>query len=177
MEKIEINVAESILNYIDDGRFMSPSLISFHDILDSHIIKKEKVFIDLIPYFCSYIDIVKRISEEYKDFFLGNLFYFYESSISQSSIEVFKFLLNNFNFIPKKTELRKFLIISTYNYLNYSYKDSLFILNWCFEQCILNDIEINFCNDDFKDLNLYKKNNKFNKEISFIENKLNISNF
>ncbi len=178
MNKIKIDVPESILIYVDDGRWQSPSLEIFKNKLENYLIDDEKIFIHLIPYFCDYIEIVKIISNKYSIFFNKNIKNFYIESLIQNKKDVFSYLLKNHSIDYSLLPIKNILMKCVYNYLNsYSSEDYFFILEWCFEQAILQNIILEFSNDDFIKLSLYKENKKFENEISYIENKLNISNF
>lgn len=176
MNKIEI--PESILVYIDDGRWTAPSLEIFKNKLENYLIDNETVFINLIPYFCDYIEIIKMVSEKYSFFFNKNIKNFYIESLIQNKTEVFYYLLQNYPINYTILPIKDILIKCVYHYLNSNSSENyFFILEWCFEQAILQNIVVDFSNEDFVKLSLYKENKKFDNEISYIENKLNISNF
>lgn len=177
--KKSLLISEIILDYIDDGRFQTPTLKKFNDSLDVYIIESEKVFFELIPYFCSYKEVINRVSQEYNIFFKKFIKDFYYQIIYHSNLDSLKFMIENFHLDNIEYYIEDFLMISSYNYLNHDYKtkENLSIIEWCFNLCIKHNIVINCSNDNFIKLNLYKQDNLFYKEKQFIELKLNSANF
>lgn len=179
MNKLKLDIPELILHYLDDNRWMSPELEDFKHSLSQYYIEKEEVFINLIPYFCDYLDIIKIVSIEYKNFFFKNINIFFNQSIILGKKEVFIYLLENYYIDFKLLPLKNLLMISVYNYFNYdnSNCDSFYFVEWCFEICIKNNINIDCSKNDFLKLYMYSDDKAFNKEILYIENMKNISNF
>jgi len=179
MNKLKLNAAENILIYVDDGRWITPKLEDFKYYLTQYYIDKEEIFIDLIPYFCEYTEIIQIVSLEYKYFFINNINCFFIESIINGSKKNFDYLLHNYSIDFTLLPLKNLLIRSVYNYFNYNNQnyDFFYLIDWCFDICIQNNINIDCNDDDFLNLYLYNKNKTFDREISYIENMKNISNF